>query len=197
MFITRKSQNQFLLQDLAKNPKIKVSLGAFEGEPLKAPNPDLVLVAKRDDFPEGWKKQKEGPFLINSPGEYEIKGFGVQAIPYNDKLIFLCRFEREKLVYFFQPSQKDLSPKEMDRVTEADILFLSLDGKGLGPDKSSALISQLEIPLIIPMDYEANHLQRLAELLGISKIEEESSLSTNKLSLTPETTIVQALAISK
>lgn len=197
MFIIRQSQNQFLIQDLAKQPKARISLGAFEKESLLEPKADMVLVARDKGFPLNWEKLKDKPFLINSPGEYEGKGVGIQAIPYNGKLIYLVRFGQEKLAYFPHPSQKELTPQQMDQITEADFLLISLDGQGLGPDKTAALISQLEPPVVIPMDYEPHHLQRLAEVLGGGKIEEETSLVTSKLSLIPEgTTLVHALSIS-
>lgn len=196
MFITRQSQNQFLIQDLVKQPKVRISLGAFEKEPLLEPKADMVLVARDKAFPLNWKKLKDKPFLVNSPGEYEAKGVSIRAIPHNGKLIYLLRLNQEKLAYLLQPSQKELTPRQMDQITEADFLLISLDGRGLGPDKTAALISQLEPPVVIPMDYEFHHLQRLAEILGEGKIEEEPSLATSKLSLIPEGTLVRALSIS-
>jgi len=196
VFITRQSQNQFLIQDLVKQPKVRISLGAFEKEPLLEPKADMVLVARDKAFPLNWKKLKDKPFLVNSPGEYEAKGVSIRAIPHDGKLIYLLRLNQEKLAYLLQPSQKELTPRQMDQITEADFLLISLDGRGLGPDKTAALISQLEPPVVIPMDYEFHHLQRLAEILGEGKIEEEPSLATSKLSLIPEGTLVRALSIS-
>jgi len=196
VFIIRQSQNQFLIQDLAKKPKVRVSLGAFEKESLLEPKADLVLVARDKGLPQGWEKLKDKPFLVNSPGEYEVKGVGIQAMAHDGKLIYLLRFGQEKLAYLLQPSQRELTPRQMDQITEANFLLISLDGKGLGPDKTATLISQLEPPVVIPMDYESHHLQRLAEILGGGKIEEESSLATSKLSLIPENTLVRALSIS-
>ena len=84
----------------------------------------------------------------------------------------------------------------MDKIEEADILLISLDGQGLGPDKISTLISQIGPQLVIPMDYEPQHLKRLAEILGVKEITEETSLITNKLPLIKEETLVRALSIN-
>ena len=196
MFITRKSQTQFLIQDLAKQPKVKISLGSFEKEPLLAKETDVVLVAQNKGVPQGWEKLNPKPFLINSPGEYEIKGVAVHGVPHDGKIIYLISFEQERLTYLLQPSSKELTPSQMDKVSEASYLIISLDGQGLGPDKTSPLIAQIEPQLVIPMDYQAKHLQRLAEILGLSEIKEESSLITNKLPLIKEETLVRALSIT-
>ena len=196
MFIIRQSQTQFFIQDSAKQPKVRVSIGSFEKESLLAKETDVVLVAQNQGVPQGWEKLKTKPFLINSPGEYEIKGAAVRGIPNDGKIIYLISIGQERLAYLLQPSSKELTPSQMDRVTEAEYLIISLDGQGLGPDKISPLISQIEPQLVIPMDYQTEHIKRLAEILGLSEIEEEPSLTTDKLPLAKEETLVRALSIS-
>ena len=196
MFITRKSQTQFLIQDSIKQPKVKIAVGSFSKESLLSKEVDLVLVAHNQSLPQNWGKIKSKPFLVNTPGEYEVKGAMVQGIQNNGQIIYLIDLGQKKLAYFLHPSQKDLTPKQMDKIEEADILLISLDGQGLGPDKISTLISQIGPQLVIPMDYEPQHLKRLAEILGVKEITEETSLITNKLPLIKEETLVRALSIN-
>lgn len=196
MFITRKSQTQFLIQDSVKRPKVRISLGPFKQEPLLTKESDLVLVAQNKGYPQNWEKLKKKPFLINSPGEYEVKDVAVQGIQNNGQILYLLSLGQEKLAYFLHPSQKDLTPKQMDKVEEAKFLLISLDGQGLGPDKISTLISQIAPQLVIPMDYEPHHLKRLAEILSLKEIKEEASIITSKLPLMKEETLVRALSIT-
>ena len=196
MFIIRQSQTQFLIQDALKQPKVKISLGAFVDEKLIEEKADMVLVASRQGKPKNFDKLSHQPFLINSPGEYEVKGVAIQAIKNNGQVIYLLQLGSEKLAYLLHPAQKELTPSQMDKVGEANLLIISLDGEGLGPDKISSLISQIEPQLVIPMDYQSHHLKRLTEILGLKEIQESPSLTTDKLPLVEEETLVRALSIT-
>ena len=195
MFITRQSQTQFLIQDVAKKPKVKIALGSFLNEPVLSSEADIVLMAKNQGNPKDFEKISSHSFLINAPGEYEVKGVAIRGIQNNGQVIYILKLGSEKLAYLFHPSQKELSPSQMDQIAEANFLMVSLDGEGLGPDKISSLISQIEPQLVIPMDYQPNHLERLAEIMGLKKIVEETSLSTDKLPLMKEETLLRALTV--
>ncbi len=196
MFITRYSQTQFSIQDSKKSPKVKIALGDFLNEPVLSSSPDIVLVAQNQGKPKGFEKISSQPFLINAPGEYEVKGVAIQGIQNNGQVIYILQLGSEKLAYLFKPAQKELSPAQMDRLEEVKFLIISLDGQGLGPDKAASLISQIEPQLVIPMDYQPSHLKRLAEIMGLKEVIEEESLSTDKLPLIKEETSLRALNIT-
>ena len=65
---------------------------------------------------------KIGDFVINSPGEYEVKGIFVEAIDhiykiFSEDLTLMCIFSKNKL-----------SNEELEKIENIDILFIVVGG---------------------------------------------------------------------
>ena len=129
---------------------------------LKLPKlkPDVIL--KTEVGSEGFKHN--GEFLIESPGEYEIKGVMIQGIPAR---LHIDKKEDRRRAIMYSITTGDLhtlvtgniSPglneAQLEAIGEIDILTIPVGGKGLTLDANSAakLVSQLEPRYVIPIHY--------------------------------------------
>ena len=113
------------------------------------------------------------PFIINGPGEYDVKGVFVRGIPMNTgakkeekkssvdrRAIYSINAEGINIAFLGNFSENTLTESEEEALGEADILIIPVGGKG-GLDDSSAteLSNQLEPFIIIPSHYKTSGLK--------------------------------------
>lgn len=95
-------------------------------------------------------------FLIQHPGEYEIKGasiFGFST-PENN-ICFLFELEGLRLFHLGNIKEK-LTDKQLGEIGEVDILFVPVGGKvTLGPKEALEVIAQVEPKIVIPMNFDS------------------------------------------
>lgn len=104
---------------------------------------DITLFTKK----RGEVAEKSG-FIIDGPGEYEIKDIFVKGFP--DKT-FLISMEGIKLCFLG-------SGEKQEEVEDVDILFVP-------PDKYKTAVA-LEPAVMIPMDYDKSSLNQLLKEAG-------------------------------
>ena len=117
---------------LAINPKSKTSA-------------DITLFSKKSDLPA--EALAKAGFVIDGPGEYEIKEVFIKGFP--DKT-FLITFEGIKLCLLGSGTNQELE--------DVDILFVPADAY-----KSAV---PLEPAVMIPMDYDKNSLTQFLKEAG-------------------------------
>lgn len=109
---------------------------------------------------------EKGTFLINGPGEYEVKGIYVEGLlTYHDSIrgkkyglntAYVIRLENMKLGFMGDYGEKELRPEIKEAIGKVDILFAPIGGETvLEPEASQNLINQLEPAIVIPMHYVA------------------------------------------
>ena len=106
------------------------------------------------------------PFVIDSPGEYEIKGTFIYGIAQENENgptganIFAIKTEQITLVHLGFISQKTLSSQQLEAIGQADIIFVPVGG-GQGPTAAEAvkILSALEPRIIIPIHYKQKGLK--------------------------------------
>ena len=180
---------------------------------LKFPqvNADIVTVSHGHPDHNFLSGVNAEAFIINGPGEYEIKGTSILGLSsfHDDKqgaekgknTIYELRMDGLSLVHL-----GDLGHKLTDAMTEAldgvDILFVPVGGfYTMGLTEVQETINQLEPKIIIPMHYRvpglnaaiAEKLLPLEEFLkavGKTDIVPLDKLSVTKDKLTEETQIV-------
>ena len=147
----------------------------------------------------------ETPFLINSPGEYDVGGVYIQGIPswHDDSkgkekgqnIIYLIKTEDFKICHLGDLGQKELSEKELEEIGEVDILMIPVGGDGATLDAKDAahIISQIEPKIAIPMHYNLPKLKlKLDELdlflrvMGKKEVQAEDKLNIKKKDLSEE-----------
>jgi L-ascorbate metabolism protein UlaG (beta-lactamase superfamily) len=138
---------------------------------LKVPNPtaDILLLSSKSD-PEigrGVRKPLEREtFLVEGPGEYEIKEVEIQGIESQgisgkpgENTIYTIEAEEIKICHLGKLSQKELTSEQLEKIGDVDILIIPVgDGRVLESKKAADIVSQIEPHIVIPMCY---HLPKL------------------------------------
>ena len=133
---------------------------------LKLPNlsADILLVTHNHKDHNNVKDVKGTPFIIDGPGEYEVKGVFVQGIPsfHDDKegkekgqnTIYVFEAEEMRFCHLGDLGQKLLTDEQLEKIDKVDVLMIPVGGE-FTIDSSSAqkIISQIEPKIIIPMHY--------------------------------------------
>lgn len=109
-------------------------------------------------------REGKRPTVIGGPGEYEVKGVVIYAIPlarHNGAAEHLFWIETEHLGLVHTGALEHVPTEaELQEIEGLDVLFVPVGGQGvLDVKKASALISKLEPRLVIPMMYRVEGLK--------------------------------------
>lgn len=150
---------------------------------LKAPKSksDLVVISHDSKFLD---KSHEDSFLIDGPGEYEIKEVFVQGIKSLNKkdernTSFIIGMEDMSIAFLGSFGEKELNEKQLELLGDADILLLPVGDKlVLNAKEAVNIISQIEPKVIIPMFYKTNGIK--VDLEGVDKFLKEVGIKPEK-----------------
>lgn len=133
---------------------------------LKLPNlsADIALVTHNHHDHNNVKDLKGTPFLIEGPGEYEVKGVFVQGIPsFHDDVegkekgqntIYLIEAEGIRFCHLGDLGQKVLTDEQLEKIDVVDILMIPVGGEyTIDSTAAQKIISQIEPKIVIPMHY--------------------------------------------
>jgi len=148
------------------------------------------------------------PFLINGPGEYEIKKVFIQGIhswhdekggeERGENTIYTIEAEELKLCHLGDLGQKELTEEQLERIGEVDILMIPVGGVyTISAKEALKVMSQIEPRITIPMHYQIpklnppaggklEGLDKFLKALGLKSITPENKLSIKKKDLSPE-----------
>lgn len=174
MHITWLGQSCFKLEVKSQNEDVIVLIDPFDPAAvgLKLPRTitaDVVLqTGDKLPYPVETRDGKR-PFVIGNPGEYEVKGIFIYAIPLKQagaaspQHIFWIEAEQIVLVH---PRALTLVPTEaeLQEIEGLDVLFVPVGGNGvLDAKKAAELVSELEPRIVIPMMYKVEGLKTKAD----------------------------------
>lgn len=146
------------------------------------------------------------PFVISSPGEYEIKGVMVYGIHgwHDDKqgtergkiTMFLIESEGIWLAHLSDLGQKNLANGQLEQLQDVDILITPVGGTyTIDAQTATHIIAQIEPRIVIPMHYKLPDLKigldsidKFIKEIGIKPIEVEGKLKITKKDLPSEDT---------
>lgn len=161
---------------------------------------DIVLCSNSDYVSKDAKKLN-GAFLIDNPGEYEIKGVYIQgvaslleekkpaeetekknktenkevqghAIP---STIFTVEVEDIQLCHLGNLQQTELAEDQISKIGNVDILMCPVgNGDGLGAKEALKVMAQIEPSIAIPMNYKIP--QAKMELVTLDEFVKETGL---------------------
>lgn len=161
-------------------------------------NADIVLYTN-DVYTSQAAKKNNGAFLIDNPGEYEIRGVyiqGVASLPDEGKTpedsdkkgktkekksetgrfpgtIFAIEVEDIQLCSLGNLQQAELTEDQVSKIGNVDILMCPV-GDGLGAKEALKVMSQIEPSIAIPMNY---HIPRAKmKLAGVDEFVKETGL---------------------
>ena len=127
---------------------------------LKAPKTKTDITLVSHDFDHSDKSNGEG-FLINGPGEYEVKEVYIKGINSKNKkgdsnTIYLINMDGMRIAFLGGFGEKELSEEELDSFGDIDILILPVGNKDIVLDYKEAVhvIGQVEPKITIPMYYK-------------------------------------------
>jgi hypothetical protein len=128
-------------------------------------------------------KEKFSPadncFVIDMPGEYDIKEIYVKGIQSKDLIIYVLEIEDVKVCHLGKINQTELTTEQLETIGDVDILMLPIDG---GDIKTAIkIMSQIEPKITIPMHKDS--LNSFLKMLGIEKIEKLPKLTIKKKDL--------------
>lgn len=122
---------------------------------------------------------KEKPFTINTPGEYEVSGIAV--FNFEPKPTFVIEAGHITVVYLPNPSEEKFAENVMTELERVDILLI--------PGKRADLVSKLAPYLVIPL----NDAEELAKAMKKDLLEPIKSLNIKSHSELPEETEIVLL----
>ena len=147
---------------------------------LKLPNlsADIVLVSHQHHDHNNIKGIKGDPFVIDGPGEYEVKGVFIQGISsFHDdssgkergqNTIYIIEAEDMRFCHLGDLGQKDLTDEQLEKIDGIDVLMIPVGGKyTIDSSGAQKVISEIEPKIVIPMHYNLPKLK--LELDEVSK----------------------------
>lgn len=120
---------------------------------------DIVTVS--EDHPNhNATHQIEGTaYVVNGPGEYEIKGVGVIGRMIEKNTIYRIEIDGVSIVHLGDLN-RTLSAEEVDSLNGVDILMIPVNGSAV------PLINEIEPSVVIPMRYSRDDLAEFLKETG-------------------------------
>jgi len=164
-------------------------------------NADIITVSHDHYDHNNIKAISGSPFIINNPGEYEIKGIRIVGCSgFHDKkqgqerglnTIYLIEIDKIRLCHLGDFGQERLTDKQLEIIGQVDVLIIPIGGNfTLNAQEARKSAEQLEPRLIIPMHYKLAGLKMdLADLteflkeLGLNKKPAVDKLTIKKKDL--------------
>jgi len=151
----------------SRDHEANIVIDPFDEETgLKVPNFSADILLRTHDHHDhnNTKAVKGTPFLIEGPGEYEIKGVFVQGIPsfHDDEdgkkrgnnTIYTIEAEDIRFCHLGDLGQKQLTDEQVDKIGAIDVLMVPVGGEyTISASEAQRIISQIEPKIVIPMHY--------------------------------------------
>lgn len=174
-----------------------------------------ILLVSHNHYDHNNIAQVRGdPFLIQEPGEYEVKDVFIQAIPSfhdnsqgeerGDNLIFTIESENLGICHLGDLGQKRLTDEQLEKIGDVDILMIPIGGiYTINGKEAQDIIAQIEPRLIIPMHYSLPSLkvklegvEKFLKVMG-QKAETQRKLKIQKKDLIKEEMEIILLEVSR
>lgn len=136
---------------------------------LKSPkkvDTDILIVSSRNQSYLNKKIISGNYFLIEDPGEYEIKDIKIKGISCESKekkkelnTIFTISIEGIKICHMGNFNQLEISSHQLENIFGSDILLIPVGGSFTISGKEAAkIVSRIEPKIVIPMHYKISGL---------------------------------------
>jgi len=169
-----------------KNGPVKILIDPFDEKiGLKMPKVEAdILLISHDHYDHSNKSAVGGNyFLIDTPGEFEVKGIYVEGISaFHDEqegkergVVTIYKIEAEdlKICHLSDFCQKLLNSYQEEKIGEPDILMVPVGGTfTLGPAEAWKVVQEINPKIIIPMHYKTPELKM--NLKGVKEFLKEA-----------------------
>ncbi len=168
---------------------------------------DIVTVSHDNAHHNTLAGVKGEPFVVNSPGEYEVRGVFITGVwSFADdqqgkvrgrNTIFLFHLD-DLIVCHLGSLAHTLNASQLDALSNVDVLLVPVGGNTtLTPTRASEVISQVEPKIVVPMHYstgresvELGTLDAFAKEMGLKEWTAEDKLSLKASDLDETTRVV-------
>lgn len=148
--------------------RLKGKIATFITDPAVAKLPKHVMA----DIVTGSAGEVEGnPYVVNGPGEYEIKGVGVIGRKSGKNTMYRIEMDGLSIVHLGDLDHA-LSADEVDSLDGVDILIMSAG-------TAVSVIHEIEPSIVIPMRYSRDDLAAFLKEIG-----KEDTVPQPKLTVT-------------
>ncbi len=159
----------------------KIGLKPFQGKA------DIVTLSHDHWDHNDTSSIKGNPFIVDGPGEYEIKKIIIQGISsFHDKVegktrgqntIYLIQMDKIRLCHLGDLGH-NLSDNQLEKIGQVDILMIPVGGIfTINSQEAPKIINQIEPRIVIPMHYQLPKLKIGAKLEGVEKFLKEMGIS--------------------
>ena len=143
-------------------------------------NADVILFS--DPSQVSKTKFNKEAFVIDSPGEYEVKGVAITGISSEStNIIYHLFLDKLNIVHLGDLGEDKLTEEQLEEIGQTDILLM--------PKSAAEIVAQLEPKIIIPM---CEAPEQFLKEIGVAGVEAQPKLSISKEKL-PEEPIVVVL----
>lgn len=185
-------------------------LSSMVGFKFPSVNADIVTVSHQHEDHNAVSMVGGDFFVVDSPGEYEIKGVSIFGYETNHdnkngslrgkNNIYLIETGGLRICHLGDLGE-ELSSEIMEELGEVDVLMIPVGGEyTIGPKEAISLIGQVEPKIVLPMHFKEAGMKEevFGKLLPVEKFLEEfgkeperlERLVVNKEKLPEETTVV-------
>lgn len=143
---------------------------------------DIVTVSHHHSDHNNVKAISGEPFVVDGPGEYEIKGVnivGVSSFHDSNKgaergqnTIYVIKVDRIKICHLGDFGEERLSDRQLEAIGQVDILMAPVGGNyTIGAKETAKISKQIEPQIIIPMHHKLPGLK--LDLAGVDEFLKE------------------------
>lgn len=165
---------------------------------LKEVKADTILLTGDYEGTAVLRKGADTAKLINWPGEYEIKGVAVVAIPSYTKEKEEGDTKKGRIILFsfmvdgirmchLGTLGGEVDEETMEKIGDVDVLMVPAAGKeALDSKKAHEIIESIDPRIVIPMNYKDDEVDVLLKQLGIVDPRKEEKLTIEGKGQLPE-----------
>ena len=219
MKISWYGQSLFHISSRTKKSQATISINPFEKNiGLKTPTlkTDILLSGNKENH--NLSLIKDNYFLIDNPGEYEVKGVFIEGIPtfnfkkgengkteksFDGNIIYTIEVENIRICHLGNLNQKKLREYQLEKIGMVDILMIPIGGNNtITAEKAINIIGQIEPGITIPMQYavpklktKLDSLDKFLKLLKAENVKPIEKLVIKKSEIDPEQPKIITLSI--
>lgn len=175
-----------------KRKKVEVTIDPLEEtKALKIKSDILILTGTNGSN----AKIGKDSFVVQGPGEYEIRGVFTRGIATENGLVmYALEGDNMKSCYLGVFGQKTLSVEQLEKIGSIDILIVPVNKTSkLTPKETMSIVSQIEPEIILFIKHGLGKTKKSEEKvreflkeMGIKSLEEVSELEIKKVDLKGE-----------
>lgn len=194
-----------------KGKKAAVVTDPYEesiGLKLPKTNADILTVSHAHRDHNATNLVGGEPFIVDGPGEYEIKGVKIAGVPsFHDakeggergkNTIFNIKMDGLWICHLGDLGQNELTNSQMESIGGVDILLVPVGGVyTIDATTASKIVTELEPKVVIPMHYQEEGsniklepVEKFLKEMGAEKTQSQTKLTISKEKLPDELEVV-------